>query len=74
VDWALLQSKDFRRDPEDPDKFARYEAEALVHQRLPLTGLLGMGCYNMQTKSLIDTELARRGLSLEVKITPGWFF
>jgi hypothetical protein len=74
IDWPLLRSRNFRRDPDDPDKFARYEAEALVHQQLPLDGLLGLVCYNMPTKTLIDGQVAERNLSLEVKALPGWYF
>ncbi|HLF13090.1 MAG TPA: DarT ssDNA thymidine ADP-ribosyltransferase family protein [Gammaproteobacteria bacterium] len=74
VDWPLLRSRNFRRDPDDPDKFARYEAEALVHQHLPLDGLLGLVCYNMPTKTLIDGQVAERNLSLDVKALPGWYF
>ena len=29
IDWELLQRRDFKRDPNDPEKFERYEAEAL---------------------------------------------
>ncbi len=74
IDWALLRSRNFKRDPEDPDKFARYEAEALVHQHLPLAGLLGMACYTMATKEQIDGQLAACGLTLGVQVLPGWYF
>lgn len=74
IDWELLRSRNFKRDPDDPDKFARYEAEALVYQHLPLTGLLGMACYTMTTKALVDGQLAARGLTLDVKVLPGWYF
>jgi hypothetical protein len=30
VDWPLLQKRDFKRDPDDPAKLERYQAEALV--------------------------------------------
>ncbi len=36
VDWPLLQSRDFRHDPEDPGKKERYQAEALIHLHLPI--------------------------------------
>lgn len=74
IDWPLLRSRNFRRDPDDPDKFARYEAEALVHQHLPLEGLLGLVCYNMPMKTVIDGLVAERNLSLDVKALPGWYF
>jgi hypothetical protein len=28
VDWPRLQARDFKRDPDDPGKFERYQAEA----------------------------------------------
>ena len=30
IDWGLLQRRDFKRDPDDPQKMERYQAEALV--------------------------------------------
>lgn len=30
IDWPLLQSRDFRNDPDDPAKKERYQAEALL--------------------------------------------
>lgn len=38
IDWLLLQRRDLKRDPEDPAKFERYQAEALVHRHLPVGG------------------------------------
>lgn len=74
VDWQLLNSRNFKRDPDDPDKFARYEAEALVHRRLPLDALLGVACYNNRIKEWIDRLLAEHKIDLAVKILPGWYF
>lgn len=74
VDWALLQSKDFRHDPEDPGKKERYQAEALVFQHLPVTGLLGIGCYNEGVRQGLQSEAANRNLSLEVLTRPTWYF
>jgi hypothetical protein len=74
VPWNLLQAHDFSRDPEDPGKVERYQAEALVYQHVPLKALLGFVCYNEAVKAMIDTELANRGMEFEVKVYPGWFF
>ena len=74
VDWRLLNSRNFKRDPDDPDKFARYEAEALVHRHVPLDALLGLVCYNNVTKERIDRLLAERGVDLNVKVLPQWYF
>ena len=46
IDWAILRSRDFKRDPEDPGKFERYQAEALIYKYLPIDGVLGVICAN----------------------------
>lgn len=45
IDWPLLNSRDFRNDPDDPGKMERYRAEALVWKRVPLEGITGICCY-----------------------------
>ena len=42
IDWDILQRRDFRYDGEDPEKTERYQAEALVHRRLPMSALSGV--------------------------------
>ena len=74
VDWPLLQARDFRHDPEDPGKKERYQAEALVHHHLPVSGLLGIGCHCDAAQQRLQTELQRRNLSLQAVVRPGWYF
>jgi hypothetical protein len=74
IDWALLQSRDFKKDPEDPGKQGRYQAEALVHRHVPIDALLGIGCYDLKAKAKLDAEINRRHLSLAVKTVAGWYF
>lgn len=74
IDWPLLQRRDFKRDPDDPAKFERYQAEALIHQHLPITGLLGIVCYTDPLKQSIEQEIQDRSLSLPVYARTGWYF
>ncbi|MNM85389.1 hypothetical protein D3C81_975010 [compost metagenome] len=74
IDWPILQRRDFKRDPDDPRKMERYQAEALVHHHLPITGLLGIMCYTDAMKECIEQEVAARGLALSVHARPGWYF
>lgn len=74
VDWKLLQARDFRRDPDDPAKFGRYQAEALVHQHCPVQGLSGVVCYSEGVKIEIEQALAARGLHLQVIARTRWYF
>lgn len=74
IDWSILQRRDFKRDPDDPRKMERYQAEALIHHHLPITGLLGIMCYTDATKKRIEQDVAARGLTLSVHARPGWYF
>lgn len=74
IDWALLRSKDFKRDPEDPGKQGRYQAEALVYQFAPIDALLGIACYNKNCKESTESLVQAREHSLSVKSIPGWYF
>jgi ssDNA thymidine ADP-ribosyltransferase, DarT len=75
VDWALLQARDFKRDPvNDPGKVGRYQAEALVHRHCPIEGLSGIVCYTENVKIEIEQALAERGLNLQVIARTGWYF
>lgn len=74
IDWPLLQRRDFKRDPEDPAKFERYQAEALIHGHLPVGGLLGIVCYTEALKQRIEQQIQSRKLNLPVHARTGWYF
>lgn len=74
VDYDLLQRRDFQRDPEDPGKVERYQAEALVHRHLPVTGLLGVTCYSREAEKEIEAALTEHGVELTTVVRPGWYF
>lgn len=74
LDWGILQRRDFKRDADDPEKVERYQAEALVHQSVPVEALLGAICYNETMKSTLDQMVVERALTLSVHARPGWYF
>ncbi|MGS0517837.1 type II toxin-antitoxin system toxin DNA ADP-ribosyl transferase DarT [Xanthomonas oryzae pv. oryzicola] len=74
IDWPLLQARDFRRDPDDPAKFERYQAEALIHRHLPLDGLRGIVCHTDGLQQTIERQLQERNLKLPVHTRTGWYF
>jgi len=74
IDWPRLQARDFRRDPEDPVKFERYQAEALIHRHLPIDGLIGIVCYTEEMKAIIELQLATNRLELPVHARRAWYF
>ena len=74
VPWDLLRARDFRRDPEWPDKLERYQAEALVHRHLPAGALLGIICYSEEVAEDLRGRVNGYGLTTEVHKRPGWYF
>lgn len=74
IDWPLLQRRDFKRDPEDPGKLERYQAEALVHQQVPLAALSGIVCYTESIKTDIERRMGGQALRPLVHARPNWYF
>lgn len=74
IDWPLLQRRDFRRDPEDPGKLERYQAEALIHRHVPLQALLGIVCHTDVARSGIERKMQAVGVTLPVHTRPNWYF
>lgn len=74
VDWPLLQARDFKRDENDPAKFERYQAEALIHRHCPVSGLIGIVCHSETGKMQAQAQVLAQGLNLPVHARPGWYF
>lgn len=74
IDWPLLQRRDFKRDPENPVKLERYQAEALVHGHVPLAALLGIVCHTDAVRTDIEGKMQALGLTLPVHTRPNWYF
>ena len=74
IDWPLLQARDFRRDTDDPAKFERYQAEALIHRHLPIQDLRGIVCYTEALQQAIEQKVHERNLSLPVYARTSWYF
>jgi hypothetical protein len=74
IDWDLLRRRDFKRDPEDPGKLGRYQAEALAHRHVPVSALLGIVCYDQAAKAKLDGDVRRCGLGMEIRAIQGWYF
>jgi len=73
LDWRILQARDFKRDPNDPAKFGRYQAEALVHRHCPLQGLSGIACFDDHAKIAAQQAVDAVGATLQVIKKPSWY-
>ena len=74
LDWPRLQEVDFRRRPDDPELFERYQAEALVHGHLPVRHLNQVVCYGTEQLDDLAEQIERRGLEITVSAQPTWYF
>jgi hypothetical protein len=74
IDWPILQSRDFKQDPDDPGKKERYQAEALICRCVPMAALRGVCCYTTAVERDLRAEVERRGLSFKVAAQQNWFF
>lgn len=74
IAWDLLQTRDFSRDPNRPDKMERYMAEALAFEHVPTTALLGVACYDAQAESEIRQHASSLAPQLNVVVRPKWYF
>jgi hypothetical protein len=74
IDWPLLRSGNFKHDPEDPGKKERYQAEALVHEHLPIEYVQGIGCCSDQVQQEIQSAVDAAGVDIKVVTRTGWFF
>ncbi|HEY4320399.1 MAG TPA: DUF4433 domain-containing protein [Gemmatimonadales bacterium] len=71
--WTDLQTSDYRRDLNRPDKLERYMAEALVHHHLPTDALLGIITYDRPAQLLVDQMVSASGVSLKTSVMPSWY-
>ena len=74
MDWPMLQQRDFKRDPDHPERFERYHAEALAYQHVPISALLGIVSYDQATSARLQRCLAQRQLTLQLVTRPKWYF
>lgn len=74
LDWPLILARDFRRDPDDPGKTDRRQAECLVHGLLPVSALLGIACHNEATSAVCRDAVEANRLELPVRTKVDWYF
>lgn len=74
IDWPLLQQRNFQRDPNDPEKVERYQAEALIHGQVPIQALLGVVCYTQAIQRELQEQAERLGVQLDIRCIPQWYF
>jgi hypothetical protein len=73
LDWPLWQTHEVERDLRDPDRIARWTAEALAHRHVPAAALHGVVCYGEDERRAVETMAGQGASRVEVWARPGWF-
>jgi hypothetical protein len=74
IDWDVIRRRDFKRDPEDPGKVERYEAEALIYRHVPIDALHAIVCYHVGVKETIERHADKRGIDVTIARNPSRYF
>lgn len=73
IDWQILQNRDFKRDNDDPGKFERYQAEALIYDHMPLEAFIGVVCYTDKVRDELMQQASENGVELKIITQKGWY-
>lgn len=71
--WPSWVARDFKRDPNDPAKFERYQAEALAYQHVPVSALQGIVCHGAAEEASLKEMVHNSAQDLAVHARPGWY-
>ena len=74
IDWELLQARNFKRDPNDPGKMERYEAEDLAHGHVPTAAFVGAYAYDDAVAAQVTSIVAQAGSAMRVIANSKMFF
>jgi hypothetical protein len=68
VDWAVVNSADFKKTEADPDRLRRYQAEFLVYQHVPINCINQIVVYDKHSKAEVELLLTNNKLNIPVKV------
>ena len=74
IDWDILRRSDFAKDPNDPGKLERYQAEALVHLHLPVEELEEIICCTDSRTAGLRQLAAETGVKISIMTRRECFF
>lgn len=74
IDWQCIQHSLFHKNDGDYDRPRRYQAEFLVHERVPLTAIESLNVYNQSAADYVNAVLSQNNINFAVHIQPQYFF
>ena len=74
VDWEVMRAAVWKNTAEDPDRMRRRMAEFLVHERVPMSCLVGVAVRTAAMRDRVGSTLDRRRMALPVRVQPSWYY
>lgn len=74
LSWNYWRMRDFSRDPNNPEKMERYQAEALVYRHLAADHIDAIACGSEDIAVSVDKIVRERGSQIEIVCRRHWFF
>lgn len=74
IDWEVVQSGDFSKSNTDNDRTRRYQAEFLIHRKVPVNCIKGIVVYNESCATFVKKKLALTDLIIQVHIKRSFYF
>jgi len=74
IDWEVVESGDFSKSNSDNDRTRRYQAEFLIHEKVPLNCIRAIVVYNESCATFVKKKLALTGLIIQVYIKRSFYF
>ncbi len=74
VDWNVVTSGDFKKSIADNDRTRRYQAEFLIHERVPINCTKAIVVYNESCATFVKKKLATTNLVIPVHIKRTFYF
>ena len=71
--WERWRTRDFKRDPNDPSRMERYQAEALVHRHLPISAIRAIITYDATVQALVKQEVSGYSPEIRVSVRADWY-
>lgn len=72
--WTYWQRRDFKHDPNRPEKKERYQAEALIHRYMPAEHIDAIVCSDEHVRVHVEGMARGHGERMEVVCRGDWFF
>jgi hypothetical protein len=74
IDWENIQNINFSKSDGDYDRPRRYQAEFLVHDRVPFEKIESINVFNSEVAKIVENVLNQNQTKLAVNIQPQYFF